>query len=89
MTPYPGTELAEEYVDKSMVSSLDWDLYTNLGAVVEPNGISSLELQGLLLSVAASVAMGDLFLQGRASLRVLERIFEPLFINIKMAGTPT
>ncbi len=84
MTPYPGTELAEDFAANELVSSSDWDLFTNLGAVIEPNGISSLELQGLHCSVAAGVAVGQRFLEGRSPLQVLEGIFEPLFINISM-----
>ena len=84
MTPYPGTELAEDFARNELVSTSDWDLFTNLGSVVEPNGISSLELQGLHCSVAAGVAVGQRFLEGRPPLQVLEGVFEPLFITIKM-----
>jgi len=85
MTPYPGTELAQEYVDRDMVASFDWDLYNNFGAVVAPAGLSPLELQGMWCSVAASVGMGDRFLEGRSFGSVLERLFEPLFIAAEMA----
>ena len=84
MTPYPGTELADDYAEHGLVTSDDWDLYTNFGAVVEPNGISSLELQGLLFTVAADIGMGARFLDGRSFRSVLERLFEPLFIAVKM-----
>ena len=85
MTPYPGTDLANEYVENNSVASFDWDLYTNFGAVVETGGMSSLELQGLLFAVAAGVAMGAKFHDGKPLLRVVERIFEHLFVAVKMA----
>jgi radical SAM superfamily enzyme YgiQ (UPF0313 family) len=85
MTPYPGTALAEEYVEKDAVSSFDWDLYTNFGAVVEPGDISSLELQGLLFAVCAGVAMSVKFHEGKPFHRVAVGLFEPLFVAVRMA----
>jgi len=85
MTPYPGTEIAADYAAEGQVTSFDWDLYTNFGAVVAPNGISSLELQGLLFTVAADVGMGARLLDGRSFRSMLERLVEPLVIAVKMS----
>ncbi len=85
MTPYPGTELAEEYVERGNVTSFDWDLYNNFGAVIEAGGMSSLELQGLLFAVSAGIAVSVRLRKGRTLLQAALRIFEPLFVAVKMA----
>lgn len=85
MTPYPGTELAEEYAARGWVTSADWALYTNFGAVVAPNGIPSLDLQGLLLAVSAAIGMGTRFAAARRFPQVVARVFEPLFVMVAMA----
>lgn len=85
MTPYPGTELAEDYVARGGVASFDWDLYNNFGAVVEAGGMSSLELQGLLFAASAGIAVSVRLGKGRTALRAVMRILEPLFVAVTMA----
>lgn len=85
MTPYPGTALAADYAARNAVSSFDWDLYTNFGAVVEPAGMTSLELQGLHFAASASTAMRVRFQEGRSFPRVAAGLLEPLFVAVRMA----
>ncbi|MFZ2492785.1 MAG: radical SAM protein [Thermoanaerobaculia bacterium] len=85
MTPYPGTNLGAEYVANGKVTSFDWDLYNNHGAVVAPGDISSLELQGLFFAVAAGIATAVRLRKGKSLLQTAARIFEPMFVAVKMA----
>ena len=41
MTPYPGTAIFNEYKDKNMIKSFDWDLYNNFCAVAETRGMDT------------------------------------------------
>ena len=45
MTPYPGTEIFEEYKRENKISSFDWDNYNNFGAVVETKGMDRATLK--------------------------------------------
>jgi len=85
MTPYPGTELAADYVERGAVTSFNRDLYNNFGAVVEAGGMSSLELQGLLFAVSAGIALSVRLRKGRTLPQAFIRIFEPLFVAVTMA----
>ncbi len=85
MTPYPGTELAAEYVAAGQVASFDWDLYTNLGSVVAPNGIAALELHGRHLAVGGGIALGVYGVAGGRARAVVGRLFEPLLVALVMA----
>jgi hypothetical protein len=85
MTPYPGTEIAEYYRRQDELKSLDWDLYTNFGAVVEPAGISVLQLQTLLCAVTAKYGMVRRFLLGHRFPGVAARLFEALLSHVMVA----
>lgn len=85
MTPYPTTELARAYEEKGLIKIRDWDLYTNFGAVIEPNGISTRQLQTLLCSVLTSYGVARRYLLGSRFSRVLGRLFETLLVHIQIA----
>jgi hypothetical protein len=92
MTPYPGTELADEYADRGWITSRNWDLYTNFGAVVAPDGISAERLQVLHCAVAASYGARRRFAEGKGLMKILERLLEPLLLYAAMSrvkGVPT
>jgi magnesium-protoporphyrin IX monomethyl ester (oxidative) cyclase len=80
MTPYPGTELAERYAREGLVASRDWNLYTNFGSVVAPNGISALRLQVLHAAVAIRHGTWRRFLAGKGASSVLGKLIEPLLL---------
>lgn len=80
MTPYPGTELADHYARQGLVASRDWDLYTNFGAVVQPNGISALRLQVLHAAVAIRHGTWRRFLAGKRASSVVGKLLEPLLL---------
>lgn len=84
MTPYPGTELAEEYAEKGQIVSTDWDLYTNYGAVVELGQISSLRLQTLFCATAAEYGIARRFLAGKSFLRSLGQLYQALLLHAKV-----
>ncbi len=48
MTPYPGTPIFEEYKRENSINSYRWDMYNNLGTVVEPNKIDLRTLKKML-----------------------------------------
>ncbi len=85
MTPYPATELADEYDARGWITSKDWDLYTNFGAVVQPDGISAEQLQILHGAVAASYGARRRFLEHRSSWGVFERLLEPILLYSKVS----
>ncbi|MCP4898118.1 MAG: B12-binding domain-containing radical SAM protein [bacterium] len=85
MTPYPGTETARTYKEQGLTKSFDWDLYNNFGAVVAPNEISTLELQGLLCTVGLRYAIDRRFLLRKSAKGVLLRVFEGVFLHSRMA----
>jgi magnesium-protoporphyrin IX monomethyl ester (oxidative) cyclase len=84
MTPYPGTELAASYRERGLIESEDWNLYTNFGAVVAPNGIPSTRLQ--VLHAAVGIRYGALrrFLAGKGMVRAAEKLVEPLLLLTKV-----
>ena len=84
MTPYPGTDLAASYRQQGLIESEDWNLYTNFGAVVAPNGIPSTRLQ--VLHAAVGIRYGALrrFLAGKGFASVAEKLFEPLLLLAKV-----
>lgn len=45
MTPYPGTQIYEEYKKEGRIKSLDWNLYNNFGVVVETKSMDSKTLR--------------------------------------------
>jgi len=85
MTPYPGTEIARQYTDLGIVKVLDWDLYNNLGAVIEPDGIDTLQLQALHSAVSAAYGMQRRFLLGKRFADVVVRLLESLLVQSMMA----
>ncbi|MDR4497707.1 MAG: B12-binding domain-containing radical SAM protein [Candidatus Scalindua sp.] len=48
MTPYPGTQIYEEYKRENSINSYNWDMYNNFGTVVEPNKIGLKTLKKML-----------------------------------------
>lgn len=45
MTPYPGTEIFNEYKRENKIRSFNWDLYNNFGTVVETRGMDAKTLK--------------------------------------------
>jgi len=45
MTPYPGTEIFQEYKEQDRIKSYDWDLYNNLGTVVSTRHMDTAQLR--------------------------------------------
>jgi magnesium-protoporphyrin IX monomethyl ester (oxidative) cyclase len=84
MTPYPGTELARQYREQDLISSEDWDLYTNFGATISPQGMTPLLLQTLLSTVSLRYGPARRFLNGGGMSRVLGSVVEPLFLQSNM-----
>jgi hypothetical protein len=85
MTPYPGTAIARNYAELGIIKSFDWDLYNNLGAVIEPEGIDTLKLQTLLGAVTATYGMQRRFQLGKRFTDVVVRLLEPLLVQSMMA----
>jgi len=85
MTPYPATELARHHEQEGLIISHDWDLYTNFGAVIEPNGLSAKQLQTLLCSVIASYSISRRFLLGASVAKVIGRLLESLLVHLQVA----
>ncbi len=48
MTPYPGTQIYEEYAKRKLIESFDWDNYNNFGAVVRLEKMERSTLRNLL-----------------------------------------
>jgi len=85
MTPYPGTAIERDYAERGLVKSRNWDLYNNLGAVIEPEGIDTAKLQALLCTVTSSYGMRRRFGLGRGFGDVVVRLIEPLLVQSMMA----
>ena len=85
MTPYPGTDMADEYAQRGWVESRNWDLYTNFGSVIQPNGTTADRLQILHCAVATAYGMRRRFVEGASLWRILERILEPLLVFTSMS----
>ena len=49
MTPYPGTEIFQEYEEQGWISSYDWDLYNNLGTVVATRHMDTATLRRMYM----------------------------------------
>ena len=49
MTPYPGTRIFDEYKKENAINSYKWDMYNNLGTVVEPLNIDVKTLKKMLV----------------------------------------
>jgi magnesium-protoporphyrin IX monomethyl ester (oxidative) cyclase len=45
MTPYPGTQIYDEYKKEGKLKSLNWDLYNNFGTTVETRSMDSKTLK--------------------------------------------
>ncbi len=84
MTPYPGTELAADYDRRGLIASRNWDLYTNFGAVVSPNGMPPTRLQILHAGVAIRYGMARRFACGKGVLDAVSKAFEPLLLLAKV-----
>lgn len=84
MTPYPGTQLGARYREQDLITSFDWDLYTNFGAVIAPGGISTLRLQTLHCGVTVRYGLYRRFKSGSSVLSGLAKVFEILLIHTKM-----
>ena len=48
MTPYPGTQIYQEYENRKLIESFDWDNYNNFGAVVRLEKMERSTLRNLL-----------------------------------------
>jgi len=83
MTPYPGTVLAEQYRERGLIASTNWDLYTNLGAVIQPSGISSRRLQGLHCAVMIQYGVARRFLLGKPFTSLALKLVEALMVTAK------
>ena len=84
MTPYPGTDLATAYREHGLIESEDWNLYTNFGAVVAPNGIPATRLQMLHAAVGIRYGAHRRFLAGKGFASVAEKLFDPLLLLAKV-----
>lgn len=49
MTPYPGTNIYEEYRSQDNITSFNWDLYNNFCPVVKTEGMSNARLMTMML----------------------------------------
>ena len=94
MTPYPGTEIFEEYAKQGAISSKDWDLYNNFGVTVSPQGISPTRLMELYAYCWGKFYLGRAFRkQGTALgafLELLLRLYLAVFLSqaeVKDEGT--
>jgi hypothetical protein len=84
MTPYPGTELARRFQERGLVTSQDWNRYTNFMAVVEPGEISDRRLQVLHAAVAMKYGVQRRFLAGKSVSTAIGRVAEPLLLLAKV-----
>lgn len=84
MTPYPGTALGDRYEQAGMITSSDWDLYTNFGAVIAPKDIDSRRLQTLHCGVSAHHSLLRRFKNGSSFSSGMSKLFEVLFTHTKM-----
>lgn len=80
MTPYPGTVLAEQLESEGRITSRNWDMYNNFGAVIAPGKISPLSLQILHAAVAVRYGLVRRFLEGTSAVGALDRGLEPLLL---------
>ena len=48
MTPYPGTQIFQDYEKRKLIESFDWDNYNNFGAVVRLEKLERSTLRNLL-----------------------------------------
>lgn len=49
MTPYPGTQIFEEYRSQGNITSYDWDLYNNFCPVVKTEAMSNQRLMTMMV----------------------------------------
>jgi anaerobic magnesium-protoporphyrin IX monomethyl ester cyclase len=49
MTPYPGTQIFEEYRSQGNITSYDWDLYNNFCPVVKTEAMSNKRLMTMMV----------------------------------------
>jgi magnesium-protoporphyrin IX monomethyl ester (oxidative) cyclase len=94
MTPYPGTEIFEEYAKQGAIHSKDWDLYNNFGVTISPQGISRTRLMELYAYCWGKFYLGRSFRkQGTvlgAFLELLFRLYLAVFLSqqeVKEEGT--
>ena len=94
MTPYPGTEIFEEYSKQGAICSTDWDLYNNFGVTISPQGISQTRLMELYAYCWGKFYLGRAFRkQGTvlgAFFEVLLRLYLAVFLSqaeVKEEGT--
>ena len=83
LTPYPGTEVWTDYSGRGLVKSRDWNLYTNYNAVIEPNGISRLTLQGLAGTLPMQYTLAKRFARGEPFSRLALKIMGVLLASAK------
>ncbi len=85
MTPYPGTEIFEEYGKQGAIQSTDWDLYNNFGVTISPQGISRTRLMELYAYCWGKFYLGRAFRkQGTvlgAFLELLFRLYLAVFLS--------
>jgi hypothetical protein len=56
MTPYPGTQIYSQYLEKNLIESFDWDCYNNFGTVVHLENLERAQLRNLLTWCYGSTA---------------------------------
>lgn len=76
MTPYPGTQVFEDYEREKAIGSRDWNLYNNFGVVVSPRNIDRDRLKELLAYCWGRFYLGRSF---RKQGTILGAFFELLF----------
>jgi magnesium-protoporphyrin IX monomethyl ester (oxidative) cyclase len=85
MTPYPGTEIFDEYEKQGAIRSKDWDLYNNFGVTISPQGISRTRLMELYAYCWGKFYLGRSFRkQGTvlgAFLELLFRFYLAVFLS--------
>jgi magnesium-protoporphyrin IX monomethyl ester (oxidative) cyclase len=84
LTPYPGTETARQLQQQGQIKSDDWNLYTNMNAVIEANGLSPLQLQILFSVVRLKYGVYRRFLAGKSFLDAALKLLEGLLMHAKL-----
>ena len=67
MTPYPGTQIYSQYLEKNLIESFDWDCYNNFGTVVHLENLERAQLRNLLTWCYGSTAGPSYWFQKQKS----------------------
>lgn len=83
MTPYPGTQIYNEYKEENAINSYRWDMYNNFGTVVEPNKIDFKTLKKMLVYCYAKFFGVDVSSRHHTILDTIhETIFRLIFVSV-------